>query len=388
MIWVQKKIGILTMFYNSRNYGGCLQAYALEKYLINKGAIAEQVNLQKSRSKNNLKRYVALSPAVILEKLTRKIKLVLSKNYASDFKIEYVNERSEAFKKFRDNYVKSSDEVYSSENIKNCIDNYDTFVVGSDQVWNEVTEDSPYLLGFVPENKEKVSYAASISQEKLSSYAKKVFKESLSSFKAISVRESDAVTLLRDATSKKVIHTLDPTLLLSREEWDSICESRKIDDGYIFCYFLGTDKKMREVAQYFAKKHNLKIVTLPYLQNRSNKVDGNFGDIKLWDVSPCDFLSLIKYAKFVFTDSFHSTVFSYIYNKQFVTFSRTEGKTNSRMVNLLELLDLTDRFIADERNYNADFIDSLSEIDYSGSFAEFEKSRKISENFISENILS
>ncbi len=333
------------MFYGSRNYGGCLQAYALQKFLEQNGFDAEQINFKKTATAsgkiNKIRRIMSLSPSVLAEKLKRRTsKKSVS---AAGFSLENCQKRADAFDKFKKDFVRSSDVVYSSANIKNAEQVYDTFVVGSDQVWNEVTADSPYLLGFADEKKQKISYAASISQEKLSSYAKRVFKNALVQFDAVSVREERAVQLLSECGDEKIEWVLDPTFLLDKVHWDGIAEQNMYEFPYLFCYFLSDDIRLRSAAESYAACHGLKIITLPFLQNKPNAADSDFGDIKLWNISPTGFLSLIKNAEAVFTDSFHSTVFSYIFEKQFFTFARKEGNTNSRIKSLLLVTDKSER---------------------------------------------
>ncbi len=384
-----KKLGILTMFYGSRNYGGCLQAYALQKYLEQCGADAEQINYLKTVTKsgriNHFRRLLSLSPTVLCEKLGRRLKR--KKGAACDESLEQgIKTRAAVFEGFRNDFVQSSSEVYTDQTIAEANKAYDTFIVGSDQVWNEVTANSPYLLSFVAGPKKKVSYAASISQESLSSYAKKAFKSALFSFSAVSVREQRASELLRGCGVESE-WVLDPTFLLPREHWETFAGENKYDFPYIFCYFLGEDKEMRLAAQKYAQSRGLKIISLPFLQNRPNGVDGDFGDIKPFDVSPRDFLSLIKNSQAVFTDSFHSTVFSIIFKKQFAVFSRKEGRTNSRLHSLLSVAGLSDRFYKGGAKEFCGYFETLEQINYDLNFENLEKMKESSKAFIEKNVL-
>ena len=180
---------------------------------------------------------------------------------------------------------------------------------------------------------------------------------------------------------------LDPTLLLSREEWDEVCSDRKIDRDYVFCYFLGENKKERKIAKEFAKKHNLKLVTIPHAAGGINLVDRKFGDEKIYDASPQDFISLIKNAKYVFTDSFHAVVFSNIYQKQYFVFNRNKsGQMSSRITDITELFNQTERFCAGKDKENLTYVESLVDIDYSLPNDKFEELKKKSLEFLDRNL--
>ncbi len=383
------KVGILTMFYKTRNYGGCLQAYALTKYLTDRGVNAEQINYKHSKTKGNYKRLLFLSPSIIYEKVTRRIsQAIMSLSASNKADLHSILEiRGKAFDDFCKKYVPSSHKVYDTTTINECVDSYDTIIVGSDQVWNEVTESSPYLLKFVIEGKKRISYAASIAQDRLSSYSKKVFKDALSSFDAISVREQEAQMLLQPLTDKKIHWVVDPTLLLTQHEWEEIVSDINIKEKYLFCYFLSYDERLRTVAKDYAKRRNVKIVTLPYLQKRANKADENFGDYILSDVSPADYLALVKNSDAVMTDSFHTTVFSYIFKRKFYVFSRKEGRTNSRIYSFLNLAGATDCFCDTDSKYSLSYIESLNDIDYAKQSTFLDTIKKESVDFIEENII-
>jgi len=167
--------------------------------------------------------------------------------------------------------------------------------------------------------------------------------------------------MLQPLSPVPVEWVLDPTLLLSASDWDEICSPRQIDEPYMFCYFLGDNKRNRRVAESVAKRKGLKIVTLPHLVGY-NFADKKFGDIQLWDVGPKEFISLIKYADFVLTDSFHGSVFSNIYRRPFAAFEREGAKgMGGRLKSLTDLTDTQDRFLTTPEMANAEYICALSD---------------------------
>lgn len=353
-----KKIGIITHYYGSTNYGGLLQAYALCKKLNDLGYYAEQIQyLHEENVKLNHtgKKYI-LKRAI--NGITFRFLRVLNKSFYRNIQL-----RNTALRKFRDS-IQHSAKIYTINNIELANNEYDIFITGSDQVWNTDWYDDAYFLKFVSD-KPKYSYAASLGKSCLNDMEKKLIKSNLKDFRRISVREFDSVQLLSDLVDSKIEYCIDPTLLLTYNEWDKITSSRIINDDYIFCYFLGEDSIERNLAKEYAKELGIKIVTLPNLNGKMRKCDKNFGDIKLYDISPIDFISLIKYSRYVFTDSFHACVFSNIYKKEFYVFKRSEyNDMSNRIKSLLMLFNNYERFCDVKEKQNLDYINSIKKDAY------------------------
>ena len=366
-----KKVGILTMYYRSENYGGILQAYALTEYLNKNGFDAEQICYDRFSGS-----YISM--------LKRFLKVFL-KSLHCYFKIReipYLKTKRILYDWAATN-IKHSAIIFNSKNIKDSNKYYEIFIAGSDQIWTDAYS-SDYLLDFVNSDNIKISYAASIGRASVSEPAKQRFKKSLMNYKKISIREFASAELIQNITGYKTNWCVDPTLLLSREEWDDICSNRLINDDYIFCYFLGNDSRIREIAKQTARSMNLKIVSIPFLQQQYNENDNFFGDYSLSSASPADFISLIKHAKFVMTDSFHACVFSNIYNKEYYVFDRVDHpEMKVRMYSYLELFNANSRFI-EEDNFNADYIISLGKLNYSLERNKLENLIHYSKNFINE----
>ena len=392
-----KKIGILTHYYKTKNYGGALQSYALCKALNNNGYNAEQIcYVLNNKPVKNKSVKEKIKEAGFFGTIKKAISLFLRaisiKNIKKRFVIKDKNKnkvtfrQEQAFKSFLENDIPNSKIAYNDENISNCINNYDAFITGSDQVWNLRWYKSPFFLDFVPSNKIKLAYSASIAMTSLNDSQKQIFKDSLKDFKGVSLREDSDINLIKDLSLVKPIYTLDPTLLLDKSEWDNLCDKRVVNEDYVFCYFLGNNKKERQIAKKFAKTKKLKLVTIPYAGNSNEYFNVNFGDIKLYDVSPNKFISLIKHAKYVFTDSFHASVFSLIYKKQFFVFNRDMvGSMNSRIKDLTNLFNVNERF-CDFENENFEYVNSLKDIDYSKSFDKFIELKKQSIKFLEDNL--
>ncbi len=389
----KKKVGIVTHYYNSINYGGNLQAYALVYKLRQLGYDAEQIPV------NNIVQYVAV-PLSFKQKIAERLKIGLWEFLKSlvlyiphKIKNKKINNlinnatniRQKAIKDFNLSIPHNYKILVTNQN--NCSDlGYDAYITGSDQVWNPECYCKEYFLGFVPSDKIKISYAASIGKNSLTDEEKQIFKEKLQDFSAISVRKKQDIDLIKDSSPCKPVLTLDSTLLLDIEEWDSITEKRLVEVKYIFCYFLGGKANNRKLVKQFAKLKGYKIVTLPHLVEFV-KADEKFGDIKLYDISPTQFLSLIKYAEYVFTDSFHAVVFSSIFKKQYFVLNREENKCmSSRIYNITELTHNENRYCDNVDKENVQYLLNQDDIDYSSKFDKLEKLKEFSIKFLTENL--
>lgn len=393
-----KKIGVITHYYNSVNYGGNLQAYALVKVLQNNGFDAEQIcylfnSTNKTSIKEKLKEAKGNKFVFLVKKTIKKIvflakqpfRLMFSKTVKEQRKNKVAERRAKAFEHFNKNIIPHGKKVYDKYNINEC-DEYDIFITGSDQVWNMIWYHPANFLEFVPPQKKKIAYSASVSLDSLTAEQQSLVKEHLKDFDAISVREESAVDLINPLSPVDVKCTLDPTLLLNVSEWEEVREDYPIDAKYVFCYFLGSSLKSRQLATQFAKENNLKLVTIAHAGGIC-KNDTGFGDERLYGVSPEQFLSLIKNAEYIFTDSFHAVVFSNLYKKQYFIFNRNATcEMSSRIYNITKLFNTTKRYCDCTDKENLQYIKELENIDYSKENKEVEQLKKLSLEFLLNSV--
>ncbi|MGI6279791.1 MAG: polysaccharide pyruvyl transferase family protein [Acutalibacteraceae bacterium] len=376
------KVGIITHYYNSLNYGGNLQAYALCMFLNNHGYDAEQIAFDKSSIKSINPRNIKGNLFRIYVSAINAKKKILHPKITKALRI-----RETSILSFNQNVIPHSPIVYNEPSLEKAADIYDAYITGSDQVWHPSAYCRAYRLDFVPSSKIKLSYAASIAKDYLTEEQLAIFKESLADYTAISVREQSAINILKPITKLPIELTLDPTLLLNREDWDRLATPRIVSQPYLFCYFLGNDIAARNLAKEYAKRHNLKVVTLPYLTGTFRKCDKKFGDEQLFKISPADFISLIKYADCVFTDSFHATIFSGIYQREYVVFERAAATSmSSRIYSLTWLLETQERFCDIEKKLTVSYIESLPPIDYSRKLERFDRIKEASVKFLLDNL--
>lgn len=379
-----KKTGILTYYYETHNYGGMLQSYALPLFLKKNNILAEQICYVRTDEWAFTKAdYSNIKKSSFLLRLKNKL---LSKKYVKKICPKFKN-RNRKFSEF-EKCIPHSQKVYNLESISQTNEMYDNFIVGSDQIWSFRCFNPTFFGEFVSVNRRLISYAASAGKSVFLEKEKKYLRDALNRFEAISVREKDLVNTISSLISKKEIKSVvDPTLLLEKEDWDKITSDNLIEEQYLFCYFLGSDTRLRKLARKYAKMHGLKIVTIPFANQSFNSADFGFGDMGLYDAGPSEFVTLIKNAECIFTDSFHATVFSLIYEKQFFVFDRIEHKgMSSRLCSLTEMFECTERFCDSNDKFDTNYLNSVLNMDYNREFTLFESEKRKSISFLLNNL--
>ena len=164
------------------------------------------------------------------------------------------------------------------------------------------------------------------------------------------MRERSGQKLVARLSGRRVPVVADPTLLFTGEEWLQVQDQKPLAEGeYIFCYFLGSNPAHRRFASRLAEETGCRIIALTHLDEYVRSDEG-YADETPWDVGPSEFLNLIRNAAWVCTDSYHCTVFSMLYEKNFFTFRRymrkTRQSTNSRLDTLLSQCGVEERLLA------------------------------------------
>ncbi len=302
-----KRVGILSLYYKTYNFGAQLQSYALQKAIENMGYECEQIRFKWS-----------------------KVEALQSYEYAS---VDH-----EKFREFSVG-IPHTIKLYDADTIYECLDSYDIFVTGSDQIWG-VEKSMPIFklpvmsLGFVPENKTKIAYAASMGSSVSNGKIEEVLEATLPKLDAISAREISAIPFLEKLSGKKVENVLDPVMLLGKEVWNDLAEGQE-RSPYLFYYTVGANAELDKLVEGVAKKKKLQVIRSGYIQGES--------------IGPKEFVKLIRDAAYVVSDSFHATVFAILFEKQFVTLPidrvPTKRSRNARLVDLLEVFNLRGRYV-------------------------------------------
>ncbi|MBR3396448.1 MAG: polysaccharide pyruvyl transferase family protein [Lachnospiraceae bacterium] len=308
------KAGILT-FHEADNYGAVMQAYALQQTLKKLGADSEFVTIH-SEKKEEPDEPAMPSSAAVFAKMLKK---------------EGVK-RSALFSQFRDEHLVSSS-PYEKSDLKQCNDDYDVFIAGSDQIWNFRIPgaDERYFLPFADPGK-RFSYAASFGAEDLPEQAKPWCAKQLGEFKGLSVREKSGVKIIQELTGREAQVCLDPTLLLDRSDWELLIKE-KPEEPYMLLFMLKYDPVLTDAAKKKAAESGLQ------LKSVTSSFMPQFGFGSWSSVGVKDWLTLIANAEGVFTNSFHGTVFSLLFGRPFHTAMLT-GELGSRNGRIVELLTL------------------------------------------------
>lgn len=369
------RIGILTHFHKSTNYGGVLQAYALCRFLNDQGHSAKQILYKHS--------VITISTThMTCKKLFEKVRERIKKKIYHKRNLGIKHRMEASFLDFRESVPHTCQE-YTSETIKNVISNFDIFITGSDQVWNPIWFDPAYMLQFVGDSAPKISYAASMGVGVLDQEQELVFKSQISDFAGVSVREKTASDILTTLIGKEVKVCVDPTLLLSVNEWEKIASERLINEKYVFLYLFGEGICVRKLAQSFAEFHGMKLVVIPDLLGKYRKNDRIINSEIINDATPSGFISLIKYADYVLTDSFHACVFSLLYHKEFFAFPRDGHiKMESRIVDLMNMFECSERYCVEKDSGSLNYLLSCVPIDYTREFKAFENAKQESVDYL------
>lgn len=382
-----KPIGLVTCYFH-HNYGSMLQAYATEMILQKMELPYETIACC------NPKDYMTANKILyIIKKLLiadwdkwlgkrRKAKARVSfPHYAKGYK-----DRDAAFNAFAETMFHLSKPTKNRNELEDLAVNYSAFVVGSDQLWKtDSVEHGYYTLEWVPDGIKKVAYSTSIGVKEVPWFQVEKNKRFMNRFDYIALREQSACDLVKNLTGRTDVElVLDPTLLFTGDEWMHIQEEKPLTEGkYIFCYLLGNNPNQRILIKEVAAKTGYKIVALQHLDDYIPSDEG-FADEAPY-VGPHEFLNYIRNAKMVFTDSFHCSVFSILYHKNFFTFSRfadgAKQSTNTRIDNLLNIAGLSDRRMTAHKT--SDFV-----LNFNGTFEgvdeRIENMRKSSWNYLNK----
>lgn len=335
------KIAILTLRVDN-NYGGHLQRYALSCVLRDMGHDATVLYFRSTWLNDSIKRKITIITKNLIKAiLGRKHNPVLYWKH-EDYRWEDI--RAHAYP-FFERYVKHSSIIYDVASLQHVVDkeNFDAYIVGSDQVWRKrYTERwgvSHFFLDFAPQGAKKIAYAASFGlpdmeydKDEIQRLAK-LYKQ----FSAVSVREDSGIDILEKYgwTSPQACLVLDPTMLLSKEHYQELIKKGHTvpSKGNMFCYVLDENDEILEKVKKYAKEKNLK----PFFASIEGE---NRMSIEQW-------LRSFDEAEFIVTNSYHGVVFALIFGKPFYLIHNNQ-RGNARFDSLMKVFQL---------NVNENYID-------------------------------
>lgn len=330
------KIGILT-YHSGYNYGACLQAYALQTTLKKLGYDNEIINFETDEfiaSREMFSRHPNRKKEIA--------KIVTRLPYWTS-----LHKRQTMFDNFTKEILKATPRFKTEKEVIEHADDYDCIICGSDQIWNlSKTHDAPaanpiFFLNF-PKKQRRIAYAASFaSWVKEAPLHEDEFMPWLKLFDSVSVREQDGVDYLKSKGIECEL-TLDPTILLDATDYEPITRERLIEEKYIVMFGWITNSDLISAAKYVSKKIGLPVYNIVPPPRAMF-----CGIPRKLDIGPCEFLSVIKHAEFVVTNSFHGTAFATTFEKPYV--SIVTGNPDTRMASLLNQLGLSDHLVAKDK---------------------------------------
>ncbi len=390
------------------NYGTVLQALSLQDYIksigfeneiISDKAIVTELQNQNRKIQNNpqkiTQRVVPQDKSVLVRikknvfhpvKTAKKVySYICDYYYLKKQKKDYeiFNNSIELIREFKRNNLEIRYGLSKKDMSKLDLD-YDAFICGSDQIWSLLDKNfEPYFfLDFT--SKRKIAYAPSIGAYDIPLSRSNDVVELLNDFKQISVRESDTAKTLEHLLDRKVEWVCDPTLLNDRAYWQNKIKSIRIKKRkYILCYFLSNNSWYFDYVENLAKHLNLKIVLM-------NNIRDFFGKKYVYrkSIGPMKFVKLFEQSDFVVTDSYHGTLFSMMFEKQFIHLQRFKSDAldnqNIRVESILNYLNLNDLFV-EEKVFSKD---DLRHIDYSLTNNKIEKFRKLSQEYLKRGLMN
>lgn len=328
------KVGIVTI-HNVSNYGAVLQAYALKEtigerfpcYIIDFDNEHVSKSLKYIRFGTTLHQFLGMGKDICR-----------------------ILPRSRVIPKFK-RFI--ADKLNVVRYDKDTLKSFDTFVSGSDQIWNPACVSSPakfvpeYFLNFASAKQKKISYASSCGAYKFNSVETEQLKSYLKDYASIAVREKPISLLLTDLLGKDVHHVLDPTLLLSKEDWLARLGNKQAisSEEYILVYVIKKTDLLKKTIKKIKNALGIKVILVEQGLYFDKVIDQH-----IRDAGPEDFINLFNNARFVVTDSFHGTTFSVIFNKPF--YSVSPGENVNRISSLLNTLNLQSRIISEFNDLN------------------------------------
>lgn len=365
------KVGIIT-FHHSYNCGSMMQAFAMQTVVEKLGYKPEIINFS---NEGQRRLYKTWFQANSLRNIVKNAILLFHQD-----RLNYCNR---SYEHFMTTYMKLSAHEYC-KNTELADTDYDAVIAGSDQIWNITIDDSDdaYFLSWVRKAK-RIAYAPSFGAKNILEYAKdsSIYSNYLNKFECISIRENNGQKWIKELTGRDVPVVLDPTLLLSADDYQPLVEMevKGIPSKFIFYYAPHYDTAINRLVEKISNKLNLPVVAFnskSFYVKQLNKL----GFVLPEKENPSVYLYLIKNAELVITTSFHGTVFSSIYRKKFWTV-KNGGMFGSddRVLTLTNMLDLDDRLIPIDFNVEFDY---LKEKDFSSYEHKLKNYKKKSIDFL------
>ena len=314
------------------------------------GSIMQSIGLKKALNSMGVKSCIIKDTPCPSENI--KIPLKLSKNPKVMLKNIYsfwIRKRTQKRYNETIRFIENNVDIEYYDNYQHVKDNCqgaDYYISGSDQVWHPDKCSPLFFLDFVPTNKKRLSYAVSMGKTEISEANKEKFVSLVKAFDAFSVREEEMKPIIEQFTEKPINVNIDPTFLVSKEEWRALEEPYDIKKPYILVYSLYWDKKYNDDLKRLRKKTGYDIVAI------CSGLQSCYANKRIFDANPAQFLWLIDNAEAVVTSSFHGVAFSIIFNKKLSAIINPASP--SRISNLLRCLNVNNASIDEIDKFDID----------------------------------
>lgn len=335
------RIGTITV-QNGNNYGASLQAFALVKYLRKNGWDAYLIDYRNKKIEDRLAEQSFITSWRGKNQIKKNIRIILSNAiWKTD---RYVKEKNKAFSEFHKSiFDQSGGTLYDVSELKTLNSLYDAFICGSDQIWNkDITGlDDAFFLSFANSDKKRIAYAPSLGKESGAIVEEDydIYRHKLRNIDFLSIREPNNKKFIETVTHRECCVVLDPVLLLDKQEWEEEIQnvSLIIQKRYALYYPVINQPELEKYAIQKAREKGLKLIN-PRLVPSYAKMKG-YTAISSKPVGPIEFVKLIKESECIFTNSFHATVFSSIFNKELYVI-KLKGKNKNRNNRIIEYLKM------------------------------------------------
>ncbi len=313
------KIGLLTFHY-AHNYGAVLQAYALKTFLSNNGHEVVFINYRNKKIASVYNKKLPCKYSFLDFIHIRKIPKMIRENLDTIYSRSDWYKQWTAFESFISRYLINEVELHDISQLSNL---YDVIIAGSDQIWNsDLTGglDPIYFLDF-DTNAKKIFYGASNGSSIIPPQHKEYYKKVLTNAFKVSTRESSLANNIINSLDINAIGVVDPTILLQRSDYKRLISNTECSESYIFTYFITEDPVLMDVSEFLSRVLKIEVIELHFYKRRDLKKHNQFADM-----GPEEFLWYIKHARLVLTNSFHGTVFSLLFHKNFYSVYKTDAR--------------------------------------------------------------
>ncbi len=362
----------ISTFYGTENYGSNIQAVGLARTLEKMGCRVFFIGTFKVRA------FKLRHPVLLYARIINRINKRKNKAFFLPEPYQKSEKRIKRIKAFKEAQFQTKS-IITSADWEETIRNRTIFAAGSDIIWNPARGypaafflDYAYYSGLP-----RFSYATSVGAQSLPRKYYRAYRRYLGSMVEVGVREQSVADMLEPIIHRKVTKVADPSLLLTKEEWNEFAEKAEISvpisrEGYILCYFVMNDPRYWKYVKKIRETTKRQIVVLPM-----HHIDEEQPYDIILDGTPYEFVWLIKNADYICTDSFHACAVSMLYQKDFYLLRRTRKAEDAKYDDFLNRYHLADRAVQDESVFIV-----KPKTDYSFAQKQLEEDRHFSMSFL------